>query len=224
MVALIFQKLQLGSANCLGLTCRSLYNCLKTYHLDPIPLDCHTDLWNSYRYTSHIFCHCNVRNGRTKHQHELSCVIAGWLGPDYRFAQLFPPCPTSRYKFLNKKVYGDFEEGCSSDSKERLLQRRYDDWELSLGHYNKAYGYLPSPYNLGDDWYDILLPLIIGGILESARIDRQDCTSDKLRDQRSWCERLYLPGYRAGKLRRLFGDLKAAEADEAIEDIRYLGL
>lgn len=223
ILALIFEELDLGSATCLGLTCRPLYNTLKVFYPSPIDL-----AWSApvqdYCWDSEKRCHCALKEWSSwGHAERLGCILAEWFGDRYRisFSERL-----DRLTFLDKAVYGIAEGWGWASEKEAQLMARYEDASYKAGDgrcvdfvtlrevHHPTFGGFPSPFNLGDEWDDQALEII-----------RKECQiSANTRAEREFWKSFNMAWRRANDMAKIFEDIEATRMEEAIEDIRFLGL
>lgn len=151
------------SALCFGLTCRRNWTILRNLdhsgylkkHLDQIPsiIDFKYDkiplfnprfdeISNTYEFhPHHIPNWSDVEEFASKDQHKQLLLLKEWMGPKYR-----PPGFLNIPVYLSRAAYGEVSKAESS-----LMFR----WTQYTKFRREGEWAVPSPFGLGDAWYDI---------------------------------------------------------------------
>lgn len=165
----IFQQVGVGNAMCLGLTCRQLYAWFKQYHPRLVGLDCRIheigcdpQTWshvkNKYMSDMQWWTDCTLRTSYGMEYRTCTGILAGLLRDEplakgYRMSY---DMAGSQPRMLKETVYGGVVFG-PNRGKEYRLRSRYGDWLEARFQKKEAYDpprlILPSPHNLGEDWY-----------------------------------------------------------------------
>ncbi|KUJ17345.1 uncharacterized protein LY89DRAFT_733199 [Mollisia scopiformis] len=178
---LLAKELGPGSATCLGLTCRKLYDYLKGYHPNPIDLTYNVeclyqmefsdDGWGDTKkkwrcWANKWSANCNFFLNHKNHA--LGYNLQKWVGRKYWFVGSGTGYP-GLSRVVLKSVYG-VKPGmgtCSQSDNFDALVGRYEDWyriswRESPHNHRSVIGQKPlkSPHNLGGDWYDMALEYI----------------------------------------------------------------
>lgn len=141
VIHLIFGYVNIGTAVCLGLTCRHLYRCLKMKY----PLD--------IRLSTMICDHETNEEWQTHQPHiHLSHILKSWMGDGYRLGVM------RQHLYLKKEVYG----GESNSPEEEALYDRYKDY-LDIRYFRVMVDdWEPSwIFGLGSKWNDEVIEQMI---------------------------------------------------------------
>lgn len=149
----IFAHLPLSAAACLSLTNKRFYSTYYAILEKPwletelsSPACCEKDIIN-----------CNVSPCPHANKCLINCLET-WIGANYR-----PITCDDVFQFVNKNAYG-YSPGTEQ---ERKLKERYADYRLALAFKASVSSLLPSPYNMGADWYAVAVEIIESDLLTS---------------------------------------------------------
>lgn len=168
LIFMIFRQVGVGNAMCMGLTCRQLYAYFKKYHPRLVGLDCrmheigcdsqkYLRIKNKYSSEEQWWTDCMLRTSYGMKYKTCTGVLAAVLRnePIVKGYRISYSVAGLRPRMLNTLVYGGV--GFEQWGKEHRLQSRYLDWSearfRSYGEYDLPRLILPSPHNLGENWY-----------------------------------------------------------------------